>query len=98
MCLRQLWPLHAHAGGLLGPDFFTHAPFLPRARSKNIHQSGILFLTCYSKIGISTDMAFVDYIWLIKLIIELLKILGRTKTEDLQEIARGIQNLRDLTA
>lgn len=60
--------------------------------------SAIFFLTSFSKMGIYPHMAFVDYIWLIKLIIELLRILGRTDKDDLEQISKGIQNLRDLSA
>lgn len=41
-------------------------------------------------------MAFTDYIWLIKLIIELLKVLGRLDKPGFEEVARGVQRIREI--
>ena len=41
-------------------------------------------------------MAFTDYIWLIKLIVELLKLLGRLDANDFSEVAEGVKRARDL--
>lgn len=48
--------------------------------------------------GIYPDMAFMDYIWLIKLIIELLKVLGGLSREDQDQISKGVKLVRDMQA
>lgn len=42
-------------------------------------------------------MAFTDYIWLIKLIIELLRYLGRLDKPGYEEVAEGVRRIRDLS-